>query len=284
MGRERLDTRAVGLDIGLGFVNWLTGADNLHYGLWSDLDVTAENFGQAQAAYTQKLFEYLPDGQLSVLDIGGGAGETARKLIDLGHKVEIIVPSAVLAKRCRKNAPEAAVHELPFEAFETDERFDLCLFSESFQYIPMTFALQKARDLLGPGGHILIADCFRSEIFAPTNDFRTVGGGHQVTQFHASLPEIGLSIKRSEDITDAVAPSIDLERGLLQVFGQAIARFDDELRAKRPWGRWLLATGVKCVLGRRKINRLAARLDGHERTSEVFRRNNRYLIALLSKV
>lgn len=284
MGRDKVDTRAVGLDVGLGLVHWLTGADNLHYGLWDDLDVTAENLGQAQVAYTDKLFSYLPDGPLSILDIGGGAGETARKLIALGHKVEIVVPSRILAERCRTNAPAAVVHETPFEAYETTTRFDLCLFSESFQYIPMELALGKARDLLVPDGHILIADCFRSREFAPDRSIRTVGGGHQVARFHDSLPDMGLALRKSEDITDAVAPSIDLERGLLRVFGQAVTRIDDELRAKRPVARRLLALVLKAVLGRRKINRLTARLDGHERTSEVFRESNRYLIALLSKV
>ena len=41
----------------------------------------------------------LPEGPLRILDIGGGAGETAKKLLALGHSVEIVVPSAFLAAR-----------------------------------------------------------------------------------------------------------------------------------------------------------------------------------------
>jgi hypothetical protein len=101
----RIDTRAIGLDVGLGFVRWLTGAENLHYGLWTGLDVSAGNLGRAQAAYTDKLFGLLPPGKLRILDIGGGAGETAKKLIALGHEVEIVVPSALLAAHCRAERP-----------------------------------------------------------------------------------------------------------------------------------------------------------------------------------
>ena len=87
---KKIDTRAVGLDVGLAFIRWLTGAENLHYGLWTGLEVTAGNLRTAQDAYTAKLFGYLPKGPLRILDIGGGAGETAKKLLALGHSVEIL--------------------------------------------------------------------------------------------------------------------------------------------------------------------------------------------------
>ncbi|HMS96908.1 MAG TPA: methyltransferase domain-containing protein, partial [Tabrizicola sp.] len=154
---KKIDTRAVGLDVGLAFIRWLTGADNLHYGLWTGLEVTAGNLRAAQDAYTVKLFGYLPEGPLRILDIGGGAGETAKKLLALGHSVEIVVPSDFLAARCRINAPEATVHECRLEDFAGSGPYDLCLFSESFQYIPLDASLPICERLLAPGGHILIA-------------------------------------------------------------------------------------------------------------------------------
>ena len=50
MARQKIDTNAIGLDAGLGFIRWLTGAENLHYGLWTGLPVQADNVGAAQAA------------------------------------------------------------------------------------------------------------------------------------------------------------------------------------------------------------------------------------------
>ncbi|MBP9047643.1 MAG: methyltransferase domain-containing protein, partial [Tabrizicola sp.] len=152
MMAEKIDTRAVGLDVGLAFIRWLTGAENLHYGLWSGLEVTAGNLRAAQDGYTAKLFGYLPEGRLRILDIGGGAGETAKKLLALGHSVEIVVPSPFLAARCRETAQGAVVHETTFEAFQGQGPYDLCLFSESFQYIPLAESLPKCARLLSPGG------------------------------------------------------------------------------------------------------------------------------------
>ena len=134
---KKIDTQAVGLDVGLAFIRWLTGAENLHYGLWTGLEVTAGNLRAAQDNYSAKLFGYLPEGRLRILDIGGGAGETAKKLLALGHSVDIVVPSAFLAGRCRETAKGATVHETTFEAFQGSGPYDLCLFSESFQYIPL---------------------------------------------------------------------------------------------------------------------------------------------------
>ncbi len=283
MGREPIDTRAIGLDVGLGFVKWLTGAENLHYGLWTGLEPKAENIGAAQTAYTDKLFGFLPGGSLSILDIGGGAGETARKLIALGHEVEIVVPSALLAERCRKNAPEARVHEMTFEAFTTKRHFDLCLFSESFQYIPMEIALDKALGLLRPGGHVLIADCFRSDEFAPGGKTRLPGGGHRASEFHDMVKSLPVEKEAEEDITEAVAPSIDLEQQLFHVFGKAITRVDEELTAKRPKSRWMVMRVLNLALSARRRRRLDARLRGNKRTGELFVKNNRYLIVRLRK-
>ena len=283
MGKGGIDTRAIGLDAGLGFVSWLTGAENLHYGFWDGLEVTAANLGPAQMAYTARLFGYLPDGPLRILDIGGGAGETARKLIALGHEVEIVVPSALLAERCRVNAPLAKVHEATFEDVEAVGDFDLCLFSESFQYIPMDLALTKARRLLKPGGHILIADCFRSEDFSPDGRVRIAGGGHPVAEFRSAPDRHGLRLVRDEDVTVSVAPSIDLEQALFHVIGKAVDRIDRDLKENKPASRWMVATAMRALMGTRKLRRLNTRLRGNERTSEAFLRNNRYLIALLAR-
>ena len=283
MPKGKVDTKAVGLDAGAGFIRWLTGAENLHYGLWTDLEPVAENLGKAQEAYTEKLLGDLPEGRLSILDVGGGAGETARKLTDLGHGVDIVVPSRLLAGRCRANAPDARVHETTFEEFDSDTAFDLCLFSESFQYIPLRIALDKALQLTASGGHVLIADCFRSEGFAPGGKTRIVGGGHPVAEFRAALEACAGNVLRQEDITEAVAPSIDIEQGLFHVLGDAVTRVDAELSAKRPVMRWLLAGAAKLAFGRRRLYRLDRRIRGKERSSTVFVRNNRYLVTLIQK-
>ena len=279
---DKIDTRAVGLDVGLAFIRWLTGAENLHYGLWTGLDVTAGNLRTAQDAYTAKLFGYLPPGPLRILDIGGGAGETAKKLLALGHRVEIVVPSPFLAGRCRETANGATVHECTFEAFTGSGPFDLCLFSESFQYIPLDESLPRAARLLAPGGQVLIADCFRTDAYRGRQaGGPQPGGGHPLAVFHQAVESSPLHIAAEEDITEAVAPSIDLEQQLFHVLGQGVTRVSDEIRAKRPVSHWALGRLIGLFLTRKRRDNLMERLTGTSRTSQAFVTYNRYKILRL---
>lgn len=281
---EKIDTRAVGLDVGLAFIRWLTGAENLHYGLWTGLDVTASNLRAAQEAYTAKLFGYLPEGRLRILDIGGGAGETARKLLALGHDVEIVVPSAFLAARCRETAKGAVVHECTFEEFSGSGPFDLCLFSESFQYIPLADSLPKCAALLAPGGKIVIADCFRTEAYkGRAAQGPQPGGGHHLAHFRMVLDQSAFLVEAEEDITDAVAPSIDLEQQLFNVIGHGVTRVSGEIKAKKPAAHWTLARFIGVFLPANRRQNLMQRLTGTERNAEAFRHLNRYLMLRLAR-
>jgi MPBQ/MSBQ methyltransferase len=283
MGKTKFDSRSVGLDIGLSFSRWLTGRENLHYGIWDGLEVCAGNVGPAQEAYTAKVFAQLPDGPLRILDIGGGAGETAKKLIALGHRVEIVVPSAFLAERCRINAPDAVVHEAMFEDAAITGPFDLCLFSESYQYIPLDQGIPKCLSLLKPDGHILIADCFRSETFAPDKVQATVGGGHGIAAFRTFLQSQPLDLLFEEDITQAVAPSIDVEQGLFNVVGFGVTRVDQQLAVQRPKTRSFVHWLMRRLMSPRKRARLDQRLNQQTRNAAHFEANNIYLILKFQK-
>jgi len=282
---KKTDTRAIGLDVGLAFSKFLTGKENLHYGLWDPVwEVCAENVGRAQEAYTAKLFQLLPNRRnLRILDIGGGAGETAKKLVALGHQVDIVIPSSFLSERCRENAgPTATVHECTFEDFKSDRTFDICLFSESFQYIPLEDSLPKAQAFLAKGGVILIADCFRTPaFFAATDEDAKVGGGHALCDFHAAIASQPLTVVSLEDITAAVAPSVDVEQELFNVIGHAINRVDAGIAASHPLMRGTLRQVVRLLFSKRRRERIDQRLNEKARSSENFRLYNTYLMVKL---
>jgi SAM-dependent methyltransferase len=182
--RQNLETRVIGLDFALPFVRWLTGAEHLHCGVWTGLEVTAGNMRAAQEAYSARLFAHLPARSgLRILDIGGGSGETTAKLIALGHKVDIVVPSSLLAERCRENVPTARVHECMFENIGGSGPCDVCLFFECYQYVTLDIGLSRAIALLASGGEVLIGDCFRSAACRGGTGKPTVGGGHRLQAF-----------------------------------------------------------------------------------------------------
>ena len=278
--RGSIDTRDLGLDLSAGLIRFLTGRENLHYGVWEPgVDVCAANLLRAQEAYTKKLFTHLPPGRLRILDIGGGCGDSARELGSLGHTVEIVVPSEAHASRCRANAAAAAVHVMRFEDFPAEPRFDLCLFSESFQYIPIAAALSKAKACLSKDGEILVADCFRTEaFFSEFKDVGMVGGGHAAAAFREALPASGIAVLHEEDITEAVAPSVELEQKLYNMFGSSVLRVDEDLRIAYPLRRRALRLMFHMMVGKRRRERLKRRLLGNFKSAAEFRRYNRYHI------
>lgn len=275
---QKIDTRAVGLDIGLAFTKWLTGAENLHYGYWDGLEVTAGNLRAAQDAYTTKLFDLLPKEPCRILDIGGGAGETARKLLALGHQVDIVVPSKFLADRCRDTAAGATVHEMIFEDFETTQTFDICMFSESFQYIDLNVGLAKALSMLAEGGHVIVSDCFRNPDYFAQNDSTIVGGGHPMVAYRELLETLPIDVVFEEDITEHTAPSVEIEQGLFNVVGFAVDRVDTAMQEKKPALRWIAHKLWRLITTPRRREKLDKRVNGTLRNRVEFTKYTNYIM------
>jgi len=108
-----------------------------------------------------------------------------------------------------------------------------------------------------------------------------VGGGHSITEFQSYLQASDITVTSSEDITTAVAPSIDLEQELFNVFGHAIKRVDGELQTGKPTLRWFLARLLRMILNKKRRYRLGQRMFEKERTSQAFITHNQYMIFAL---
>ena len=276
-------SRLVGLDIALKVSSFVTGKEHLHYGLWEKLDVTLENLGKAQEAYTNLLFKYLPKKEpqkkLEILDIGGGAGENAKKLIERGFRVTIIVPSKILAEHAKINTNKKA--EILITTFEDYipkyNTFDLCLFAESFQYIPIKTALKKASMLLKNNGEILIADCFRSDK-KQIGIIRQPGGGASLKSMEKELEIQKFKILVRKEITKLVAPSVELEQKFYNTLGFSINRIVTSLNVNRPITLKFLKIIYKIFFSKRRRKRLEKRLFENTRTADSFIKYNHYMI------
>ena len=281
--KKKEASRLVGLDIALKVSSFVTGKEHLHYGLWEKLDVTLENLGKAQEAYTNLLFKYLPKKEpqkkLEILDIGGGAGENAKKLIERGHRVTIIVPSKILAEHAKINTNKKA--EILITTFEDYipkyNSFDLCLFAESFQYIPIKTALKKASILLKNNGEILIADCFRSDK-KQIGIIRQPGGGASLKSMEKELEIQKFKILVRKEITKLVAPSVELEQKFYNTLGFSINRIVTSLNVNRPITLKFLKIIYKIFFSKRRRKRLEKRLFENSRTADSFIKYNHYMI------
>lgn len=205
---------ALGYIIGHHFLN----IRDLHYGYWPEgLPVEMQNLAKAQANYTELLMSKIPQGVQTILDVGCGVGNTARKLLDRGYRVDCVSPNGFLTSVAKQMlSGRATVFEARFQEYETDRRYDLIVFSESLLFIrPLEAAFTKALSLLNPGGHVLITDIFQ----LPMEGKTPIGGGHNLPAFRETIARYPFKQIEDIDMTDGIARTFDL---LDQTYREAI--------------------------------------------------------------
>jgi SAM-dependent methyltransferase len=204
-----LPSSEFGLAIGYVLGHHILNIRDLHYGYWpDDLPVNMQNLAKAQANYTDLLMSRIPQGVKSVLDVGCGAGNTARKLLDRGYQVDCVSPNGFLTSVAKQVlAGRATVFETKFQNLVTDRHYDLVIFSESLLFIrPLDVAFSKALSLLNPGGHVLITDIFAM----PAEGKSPIGGGHVLSEFRQTIARHPFAQMDDTDMTDGIAHTFDL--------------------------------------------------------------------------
>jgi len=265
-----LEAPEFGLALGLLVGRFLLGTRDLHYGDWTDdLPLTPQNLAVAQARYTDELMSDIPAGVKTILDVGCGAGNTARKLLDRGYQVACLSPNVWLNGEAQVAVgTRAKVYLSKFEAFELNRKFDLILFSESFLFMKADVALAKAEAMLNPGGYVLICDIFK----VPSDTKSPIGGGHDIRHYQALMAASRFQMLKDTDMTAQIAPTFDLlnlayQQAIIPAYALLRARFE----ATNPWvmkfvqWKW-----------RKKIVRLEDKHFTGKRTGEHFCRHKTY--------
>lgn len=295
-------SREVGLKIGWICGEYFLKLKHLHYGYWTEgLQVDIANLRAAQEEYVKFLLSHIPKGVKTVLDVGCGAGQVARRLLEEGYAVDCVSPSPFLTERARlvlrsafcvprsatqhtarstQHDPE--IFECKYEKLETQKRYDLVMFVESFQYIDLPTALAKTGQFLSAGGHMLICDIFKKsgQEKGPPGCLRSKqGGGHDLHKLLALVETSPFTLVEDIDITEQTAPNIDLLNDALEKVGKPVVEsITDFLADRYPTVFKLVSWKYQDEL--EKINK---KYSGGSRTGEQFKQFKSYRLLLYRK-
>ena len=274
---KRTVSREIGLEIGSICGKYFLKLNHLHYGYWTDgLEVDIANVHIAQENYANFLISHIPESAKKILDVGCGTGQIAKKLIDKGYMVDCVSPSHFLAGQARKLLGNSSnIFECFYEKLQTENRYDVILFSESFQYIDIEEGLRKTLSLLNPDGYMLICDLFRKKTIEKSD----ISGGHQLELFQDTVSEYPLTIIKDLDITEKTAPNIDVINDMFKNAVHPTVILVQQLLENR------YHFMSKCIkwLYRKKISKINRKYFNYEKTGEKFKKFKSYRLLLYKK-
>jgi len=285
---EKMSSR----ELGLVLAQQLLDVEDLHYGLWApDLALSLANIPRAQQRYTRHLLDLLGDllaglHRPRILDVGCGTGHMLEQMLECGFDVDAVNPSAHLNEQVRKrlariSATSPRLFETDFESLPVDayrHHYDLLLFSESFQYIPLPEFFASCPRLLKNGGRVVICDFFKTAAHCDGEaGDRSFSGGHILSDFYRHVGESAFEIERDEDLTKQVSPNIALldewlTRRLVPAAGSIHLYLQGAYPKMTRLIKWLL---------RRKLARARYKYLSGNRSQAVFEKYKSYRLIVL---
>jgi SAM-dependent methyltransferase len=280
-------------ELGLVLAQQLTNVQDLHYGFWDEeTKPSVLAFFDAQQRYSEMIIstirEVLEDvSSKRIIDVGCGTGVILAQMLQAGYMVDGVIPADYLKKQVEERmrdldaAYSPRIYECLFEEFPESERngqYDLILFSESFQYIPMRENFQVMKSLLKPGGRVLISDFFRTVHDgdgAPGD--KSFGGGHKILEFYELVETSGFRIIGDLDITKNLSPNLELvDEILMQRAYPAVQTIDSYLIEQYP----LILKLAKWHF-RKKLKKLKYKYFSGHRSKQTFERYKTYRLVIL---
>jgi len=271
-------------ELGLVLAQQLGNVEDLHYGLWDpDLELSFANVRVAQQRYSDMILSQLPasTGSVRVLDVGCGTGHLISQMLHRGYLADGVIPAKDLGELVRRRIGERPgyqprIFECKFEDFPVDEgraRYDVVLFSESFQYIKPSESLPLVQQLLKPGGLLVICDFFKTAAHGDGGPGdKSFGGGHPHKEYLETVSRFPFRLMKDEDITKRVSPNLQLLNDWLmnraKPASQTIHRYLSS--------NYSISTRLLLWAFRKKLRKLQYKYFSGYRSRETFERYKTY--------
>lgn len=279
-----MDSREFGLVAG----QQLTGLEDLHYGLWEEGEKPSVlGIKAAQNRYTKLILDTIAEyggepAATKILDVGCGTGVILKKLLELGYRVDGVIPAAYLKRQVDqriaglKNISRPTIYECNFQDFPQSDRnnqYDIVLFSESFQYIPMGASFTLMKQLLKPNGKVIVCDFFKTERDGDGGPGdKSFGGGHPLNHFYRDIEKYSYKILHDDDITKRISPTIAMvDEVLMQRIYPTLQTLSVYLEGRHRFG-----FGIFKRLFRKKMDKLKFKYFSGHRSQAVFERYKSY--------
>ncbi len=274
---QRRVSRDIGIEVASICSRYFLKSPHLHYGYWTDdLELDISNLRIAQENYVQLIISHIPEGVRRILDVGCGSGQIAKTLVDVDYEVDCVSPSHYLSEQARELLGQAShIYECYYEELQTEKRYDLILFNESFQYINLEEAIKKTFGLLNQGGYVMICDIFKKN----TPGKSPHSGGHSLRRFYDIVSEHPFEAVTDLDITEETAPTLDIMNDMLNKVIKPTADLTQQLLDNR---HPVMSKIVK-FLYRKKINKLNKKYFSGLKTGENFKKFKSYRLVLYKK-
>lgn len=237
-----------GLDLELYLCSEVLKLRSLHYGYWKcNEKPTIHNLRKSQQRYTDTLIALIPPNVTAVLDVGSGIGDVAHALANRGYIVVAISPDKNHEKYFPIATNNLSFVPITFEAFTSNEQYDLILMSESQNYFPTEEGFQQCKRYLKPNKYLLVSGIFRKEA---GRGFRDVTNVEE--EYLRQASHHGFKLLKRVDITKRVLPTLVLAHNAIQEHVEPVGFMIDHYLTSTAWLktkvlRWLFWRQIEKV-------------------------------------
>jgi len=274
---HKIDLYEVGLGMLFIIVKFFLKSEYLHYGFFSDgLKGDISNLAKAQENYADFLLSQIPEGVKTIIDVGCGSGKMAQNLVRHGYRVDCVSPNSLLNEHARKLlGDDSEIFQCKYQELQTEKRYDMILFSETFHYIPIDISIENSLKFANPRGYIMICDFFKTN--APGKS--RLGGGYKLSTWEKKTEKFPLTMIKEQDITEETAPTIDIVNSLSEEVFHPIWNLISRLAEDR-YPHLLKLVKWKF---RKKIAKIENKHFSGQRTGENFKKYKKYMFYLFQK-